>query len=225
MNIEERIKEVDLRPSDIVKLQVPPSQGPPGEEPKKPIDLSQATGWIKNPTATKAIEQLLWRLCDEKVESGLTFSKPGRKKESVVAEIFSEKKVTGQYGSQKVEFNPVKVEMPSTPPLEEAKKWVKTFELPSGAPGIGVEKISAKKPLKLHTTPVGEIPTARSVTLHPFALNTMDDPMIRKLRTEKGVSFWVLYCKKNKYRLDTDVADCSIVTDEGTFVLSDFAKK
>ncbi len=89
MNIEERIKEVDLRPSDIVKLQVPPSQ-PVGKKPRTPIDLSQATGWLKDPTATKAIEQLLWRLCDEKVDSGLTFSKPGRKKESVVAEIFSE---------------------------------------------------------------------------------------------------------------------------------------
>lgn len=86
MNIEERIKEVGLRPSDIVKLQVL-ADG-------KPIGLSQATGWIKNPTATKAIEQLLWRLCDEKVESGLTFSKPGRKKEPVVAEIFSEPRLT-----------------------------------------------------------------------------------------------------------------------------------
>lgn len=100
MKIEERIKEVDLRPSDIVKLQVLTDA---------PIGLSQATGWIKNPTATKAIEQLLWRLCDEKVASGLTFSKPGRKKEGS-AEIFSDK-VRGQYGSMVVEFEPAKVEM------------------------------------------------------------------------------------------------------------------
>ncbi len=121
MNIEERIKEVDLRPSDIVKLQVL-AEG-------KPISLSQATGWIKNPTATKAIEQLLWRLCDEKVESGLTFSKPGRKKESVSAEIFRTPEESDILASTVV----------FAPTQEKAKKWLREFELPSGAPGIGVD--------------------------------------------------------------------------------------
>lgn len=72
MNIEKRIKEVDLKPSDIVKLQV--------SSDTKPIGLSQATGWIDNPTATKAIEQLLWRLCDEKVATGVSYDRPGKKK-------------------------------------------------------------------------------------------------------------------------------------------------
>jgi hypothetical protein len=102
MKITDRISEVDLRPSDIVKLQ--------RESESKEVSLSQATGWIKAPTATKAIEQLLWRLCDEKVEQGLSFDRPGRKKE-VVAEIFQPKKVTGQYGKHKVEFVPATVEM------------------------------------------------------------------------------------------------------------------
>lgn len=169
------------------------------------------------------------------------------------AEIFSGRKVAGQYGSQIVEFKAAKVEIASTPTQEEAKKWVRDFELPSGAPGIGVEKIPtkmedvleaanatnkkdfsrivsekipAKKPLKLYTTTVEEISTAaRSVHLQPFALNTMDDPMIRRLKSDKGVSFWVLYCAKNKYRLDMADVGCSIATEEGTFVLSDFAKK
>lgn len=66
---------------------------------------------------------------------------------------------------------------------------------------------------------------ARSVTLHPFSLNTMDGPMTRKMKSDKDGNYWVLYCKKNKYRLELADAGCSIVTEEGEFVLSDFAEK
>jgi hypothetical protein len=100
MKIEERIKEVDLRPSDIVKLQ--------RASESKEVSLSQATGWIKAPVATKAIEQLLWRLCDEKVEQGLSFDRPGRKKE-VVAEIFSDNKRIIAIGAEAIDKKVVEI--------------------------------------------------------------------------------------------------------------------
>lgn len=83
---------------------------------------------------------------------------------------------------------------------------------------------AAKKKARDFTDAVNNLP-ARSVMLHSFATNTMDLPMTRKLRSDKGINYWVLYCAKNKYRLELADVGCSIETEEGTFVLSDFAKK
>ncbi len=142
-------------------------------------------------------------------------------KKEGVAEIFSEK-VRGQYRSTVVEFEPAKVEMSQGFYSPEAV--LSTIKGKKTAP----QKIPAKKPLNLPITTVsdhGAPKPQREVRLTPFAANTMDDPMIRRLRSDKGANYWVLYCKRNKYRLELADIGCSIVTEEGTFVLSDFTKK
>lgn len=184
------ISELGISPSSIVKL----SNGD--------VSFQTAGKWLKSVKPSVAVKYALMYF---RLKLGS-------------AENFSEGRVTGQYGSQKVEFGPAKVEVPSAPLIGEAKKRVKDFELPSGSPGTCVEKVPAKKP----SVPVVE---KRTVTLQPFALNTMDDPMTRKIKSDKGFNYWILYCKENKYRLELADAGCSIVTEEGTFVLSDFAKK
>lgn len=185
VSISDRIAEVGLRPSDIVKLQVL-SGG-------KPIGLSQATGWIKNPTSTKAIEQLLWRMCDEKVESGITLSRPGRKKSALVAENFSKPDVKN-YKPLPESFDDSVVQ-PAHPFINEEHENKATI----------VQAISDKK-----------------VKLPKFSANTLDQPMTRKLKVDKSGQHWVIYCTKNKYRLPLNQEDFIIVLEEGEFTINDF---
>lgn len=114
MELKEKIKSVNLRPSDVVKLT--------GGD----ISLSQASVWISTGKMTKATEQLLWRLCDEKVSAGLSFNKPGRKS-SELAEIFQQKTEEVRKEQQGIS---AKAEQPTKRTLKLKPTGVNTMDPP-----------------------------------------------------------------------------------------------
>jgi hypothetical protein len=188
MELTERIKEVGLKPSDIVKLQK--------DSPEGPISLSQATGWLKKPYSTKAIEQLLWRLCDEKVATGVSYDRPGRKG----AEFSGKKPKEPEFSMPVVKVKKI------TPP--------RTVILPADKAPVVADKANDAPQ-----------PTSRSAALPELqkgGQNLGRVPMTRKVCNIKGSSYWLLYTADYWYKLPFEMANQEFTINGKEYCLKDF---